>query len=386
VWPESWYPAYDALTIGKERLTSVSNSVSATSYSGYDAMVRPTGSTQATDGVAYSRYDYHPFGEQTATTFGNRASIAGYSQPSDFENQKFTSKERDNETGLDYFGARYYGSTQGRFTSADPLMTSGTIYSPQSWNRYTYTSNNPLRFVDPTGMWDWDASAGGSDTDAQLEAKQDNKSLKKKERNAAKDALKYRQRFRDALAGATALAQSGRLNATQQAEVAQAVRSYGTEGDGNKVLVAFGPQASGTGATTDGAAADDSIVVTFGRGAKGFDLIADVAHEGSHVLDNQSFNLLHSNGGMYFDGRNGDISQYETERRAYEVTSLVAQAKGRGSYLNDSPSYEVWSSGWKAAERETKRARAIDRVISSHYGGISPTNPGWTFDQIKHVP
>lgn len=330
-----------------------------------------------------SRHDYLPFGEEMPAAL--RSSVPGYGV-SDGARQKFTQKERDNETGLDYFGARYYGSTQGRFTSADPLMSSGTIYDPQSWNRYSYTGNNPLRFIDPTGMWDWDASAGGSDTDAQLEAKRDNKSLKKKERNAAKDALKYRKRFRDALSGATALAQSGKLNSSQQGEVSRAVKSYGTEGDGNKVIVGFGRQGTGVGASTDGTAADDSIVVTFGRGAKGFNLIADVAHEGSHVLDNQSFNLLHSNGGMYFDGRNGDISQYETERRAYEVTSLVAQAAGKGSYLNDSPSYEVWSKGWKAAERETKRARGIDRVISTHYE-VSPTNPGWTFGQIKnHVP
>lgn len=332
-----------------------------------------------------SRHDYLPFGEELGVNVGGRTSQQGYGV-GDGVRFQFTDKERDNETGLDYFGARYYGSTQGRFTSADPLMSSGTIYNPQSWNRYSYTGNNPLRFIDPTGMWDWDASAGGSDTDEQLAAKRDNKSLKKNERNAAKDELKYRQRFRDALAGATALAQSGKLNSSQQAEVSRAVNSYGTEGDGNKVFVAFGPQGTGTGANTDGTAADDSIVVTFGRGAKGFDLIADVAHEGSHVLDNQSFDLLHSNGGMYFDGRNGDISQYETERRAYEVTSLVAQAAGKGSYLNDTPSYEVWSSGWKAAERETKRARGIDRVISTHYE-VSPTNPGWTFGQIKsHVP
>lgn len=67
--------------------------------------------------------------------------------------QKFTSKERDNETGLDYFLARYYSSTQGRFTSADNIAFSkGT--NPQNWNLYAYTSNNPLARVDADGH-DW---------------------------------------------------------------------------------------------------------------------------------------------------------------------------------------------------------------------------------------
>ena len=65
-----------------------------------------------------------------------------------------TQKERDNETGLDYFGARYYGSTEGRFTSPDPLLSSGRIPQPQSWNRYSYCVNDPLKYVDPKGL-DW---------------------------------------------------------------------------------------------------------------------------------------------------------------------------------------------------------------------------------------
>jgi RHS repeat-associated protein len=60
-----------------------------------------------------------------------------------------TQKERDNETGLDYFGARYYASTQGRFTSADSWA--GRMFNPQSLNRYSYFRNNPLKFVDPSG-------------------------------------------------------------------------------------------------------------------------------------------------------------------------------------------------------------------------------------------
>lgn len=65
----------------------------------------------------------------------------------------FTGKERDTETGLDYFGARYYGSSLGRFMSPDP---SGLAFAdptnPQMLNLYSYTINNPLAFIDPTGL------------------------------------------------------------------------------------------------------------------------------------------------------------------------------------------------------------------------------------------
>src|SRR5271170_5868898 len=65
---------------------------------------------------------------------------------------KFTGKERDSESGLDNFGARYDASTMGRFMTPDPLMASATVRNPQTWNRYAYALNNPLRYVDPTGM------------------------------------------------------------------------------------------------------------------------------------------------------------------------------------------------------------------------------------------
>ena len=70
--------------------------------------------------------------------------------------QQFTSKERDVETGLDYFGARYFTSVQGRFTSTDPLKASARPVAPQSWNRYSYVLNNPLKLIDPTGLADED--------------------------------------------------------------------------------------------------------------------------------------------------------------------------------------------------------------------------------------
>ena len=66
----------------------------------------------------------------------------------------FTGHERDHGApgaadDLDYMLARYYSPFSARFTSPDPVL--GSVENPQSWNRYAYTLNNPLNFVDPDG-------------------------------------------------------------------------------------------------------------------------------------------------------------------------------------------------------------------------------------------
>jgi RHS repeat-associated protein len=70
----------------------------------------------------------------------------------DSVDQQFTGKERDQESGLDYFGARYYGSALGRWTSPDDPLIDQDPTNPQSWNLYSYVLNNPLVNTDPTGM------------------------------------------------------------------------------------------------------------------------------------------------------------------------------------------------------------------------------------------
>jgi RHS repeat-associated protein len=66
-----------------------------------------------------------------------------------------TGKERDTESGNDYFGARYYGSNMGRFMSPDYSMNSVILELPQSWNKYSYELNRPTYGTDPDGRCPW---------------------------------------------------------------------------------------------------------------------------------------------------------------------------------------------------------------------------------------
>ena len=123
------------------------------------------------------RYDYLPFGEDLTQGVSGRNSDypanTNLSAPGQIT-QRFTGKERDAETSLDFFEARYMSSAQGRFMSPDPLPWLGWqhppedsskeakeeahkkfvdwISNPQNLNMYAYVNNNPLIHTDPTGM------------------------------------------------------------------------------------------------------------------------------------------------------------------------------------------------------------------------------------------
>jgi RHS repeat-associated protein len=87
-----------------------------------------------------STYTSLPFGDGQTTVANGCA---------DSTLHHFTGKERDAESGLDNFGARYFGSSMGRFMSPDSF--GGHYTDPQTLNRYSYVRNNPLRYTDPTG-------------------------------------------------------------------------------------------------------------------------------------------------------------------------------------------------------------------------------------------
>jgi RHS repeat-associated protein len=106
------------------------------------------------------RHDYLPYGEELAPTVGQRnQGWQGYGVNT--QRKKFTGYERDDESGLDFAQARYYASVQGRFTSPDPLLSSGMVEDPQSWNRYIYVGNRPTIATDPDGLkWFYNSKLG----------------------------------------------------------------------------------------------------------------------------------------------------------------------------------------------------------------------------------
>jgi RHS repeat-associated protein len=113
------------------------------------------------DGTASTSFSSGPFGD-FPTQYG------GGSDPSE---QHFTPKELDSESGLNYFGARYYEPDMGRFLSPDwSKNPQGVPYAdftnPQTLNLYSYVKNNPLSLTDPDGhCWSgfqWACNVGQS--------------------------------------------------------------------------------------------------------------------------------------------------------------------------------------------------------------------------------
>jgi RHS repeat-associated protein len=84
--------------------------------------------------------DFYPFGMTMDGRSGNIGSgDARY---------KYTTKERDAESGYDYFGARYYDARIGRWLNVDPIAE-----KYRGWSPYAYSRCNPISFFDPNGLW-----------------------------------------------------------------------------------------------------------------------------------------------------------------------------------------------------------------------------------------
>lgn len=270
---------------------------------------------------------------------------------------RYTGKERDTESGNDYFEARYFGSSMGRFLSPDPV--GGSLANPQTLNKYAYVLNNPLTNTDPTGLYackDGKDGACDSDADKRFEASRQHDLQSK------------------------------------NADVRRAAAAYGDPGKevvdarGDKVTVGFADLGkSGEGGVTQSVLGSndkgDPIAVsnvTINSGSRDTALDADVGHEGSHTADAQDMAASITYTSTSF--KVGDnISQYASEQRAYGVTDSIYRSAnepyngcGNANCALGAGSSPIGISG---------RIDAILRANPNIYHGpdgkpLTPQNPG----------
>ena len=237
--------------------------------------------------------DFYPFGWDRCVASGSGNTY------------KFTGKERDSESSLDDFGARYYGSSLGRFMSVDPDNAGAEPSDPQTWNMYAYVRNNATTLTDATGLY---TVACESDATA----------CEKNQENFEK------QRQKD-------------LN-SKDLEVQNAAKAWGNFGD-TGVTVTFKSQSE---VDADAGNSDPNVRVgafvqpgipsagdptpdrqaEFSTSLSGSDLRQAITHEGSHVEDmNAFFNSYDVTTGRY----NGALNptHFSTEFQAYGAGSLA---------------------------------------------------------------
>jgi RHS repeat-associated protein len=292
------------------------------------------------------RHDYLPFGEEIQAGTGGRTTAQGYSL-FDGVRQHYTGAERDDETGLDFMQARYYASTQGRFTSPDPLLSSGRVTIPQSWNRYVYTLNNPLKYTDPFGLYEA-------------------KGLSKGQIAKLEEAIDLAEQLRDRY----------EKGSDEYNQIDAALKAIGRNGDGNGVAVRIGGDADD--ATTE--VTKKGVTVYFGKNVLkentnlldgNSSLLGKVVHEGTHVSDGQKWRK---------EGEKANITEYTAETRAYMAEVNVAKKwiefmKEKGS-IKGAMAYEVSNGdgvnfttiyestrGWKEADSKT----AIGSFLKTRY-------------------
>jgi RHS repeat-associated protein len=257
--------------------------------------------------------------------------------------RKYTGKERDQESGLDYFGARYYGSSLGRFTSPDPLLSSARPGNPQTWNRYAYVRNNPLGRIDPTGLYDFKNTCGSTD----------------KACNAAfaQTQTNVRNAYKATQAAYEKAAANG--DTKQAAALKRTLDGLGAEGQKNargqtvNISVNLGQDAPGLTSFAKGSTSTINVVLNPGMSGSDDSAQVAVVHEGVRA-------------GEITPGSPTFNKAFGLEHDAYETESYFSQAIGHqdihtpsdgsdmvNGVLDMSRDFVLWNPSWATLDAAT---------------------------------
>jgi RHS repeat-associated protein len=307
----------------------------------------------SSSGIREEESDYSPFGTEYV--------IAG----AGVNRYKFTGKERDTESGLDNFGARYNSTSIGRFMTPDPL--GGEKIDPQTLNRYSYVRNNPTNLIDPTGLYTCkDQADCKSKQDVAFE-KARQQDLKSKDANVMRAANAYGDPTKDGPNGNKVSV--GFADLDKKGEGGVTVSTLGADDKGNMFAVSD---------------------VTINSKISGSDLDGAVGHEGSHVADAQdvagSISLTQT--APYFKV-GMDISRYTSEQRAYAVSDSILRSE------NTSQKFACGLSNCVLGRDLTMQSQVpgvVDRILQnsglyrSNGQPLSPTNQGGSVVNGLTVP
>jgi RHS repeat-associated protein len=285
-----------------------------------------------TSGTVTETHKFWPYGEDTNTTAPN-------------QHLAFQQMERNDAVPQHFDHARTQHYNVGRFMSTD--RAGAHPGNPQSWNRYSYVLGNPVKLLDPTGMY----TTGCALVELQCAS--------------------FLQNFEEA--------RLADLNSSVAA-VHNAAAAYGAPGEANGVTVGYGdPGAGKAGSTTTGVTRWDNgsglmtgpINVVLRLNLTGTDLRAAVGHEGQHALDAQAFltSFRIVNGALTADvARN--LTQFQTETNAYRITQAI--------YASENATFDGGCKDCRLGPGMT--SNAIDRSISAILAGpgynISAAKPG----------
>lgn len=217
----------------------------------------------------------------------------------------------------------------------DPLLNSGQPWDPQTWNRYSYTLNNPLRYTDPLGLYVWG--------------------------NCSYDADKCKadqQRFRDSITEAQKALKGLDPKSKEAKALRGALKKLGEEGKGD-IKINFGDAGKTDGRPNLGLTVGHNITINYDAvdsTAKGANLNKSesaaldagvTTHEGTHALGNGLFGLF----------------QGHFEHPAYYTESVTYQG-----LHNTDRAFGLWNESWLAVDKdklsvEQHRESAIQNAI-----------------------